>query len=139
MKTTDGCVAAFNMHSRIELADTVNLVLEEQYVSPMFCDLSCHGTGICSIIGGNLQNDAQGVNPNAALYSVKVLDANNAAPVNNILTGIYWCISNDMRIISMSFGTANYSNALKKAFVFLYVVVWKAKICKCMLFTVFGF
>ncbi|MCL2083472.1 MAG: S8 family serine peptidase [Oscillospiraceae bacterium] len=99
----------------IELADTINLVPEEQYVSPLFLDVSGHGTSIASIIAGNPENEVQGVNPDAALYSVKVLDRDNKAPVSRIIEGIYWCIDNDMKIINMSFGTKTYSKALQKA------------------------
>ncbi|MCL2083385.1 MAG: S8 family peptidase [Oscillospiraceae bacterium] len=99
----------------IELADTINLVPEEHYISPLFLDVSGHGTSIASIIAGNPENEVQGVNPDAALYSVKVLDRNNKAPVSRIIEGIYWCIDNDMKIINMSFGTKTYSKALQKA------------------------
>ncbi len=99
----------------IELAGTVNLVPEEQYISPMFVDMSGHGTAVASIIAGNQDNEVQGVNPNAELYSVKVLDGQNQAPVSRIIEGIYWCIDNDMDIINMSFSTTNPSQALHKA------------------------
>lgn len=99
----------------IDLAGSVNLVPEEQYISPMFVDMSGHGTAVASIIAGNQDNEVQGVNPNAELYSVKVLDGQNKAPVSRIIEGIYWCIENDMDIINMSFSTTNPSKALHKA------------------------
>ena len=99
----------------IELADSVNLVPEEGNISPMFLDVSGHGTGIASIIAGTAQNEVQGVNPNVDLYSVKVLDAMNKAPVSRIIEGIYWCIDNGIQIINMSFGTSRYSEALQNA------------------------
>jgi len=99
----------------IDLADSINLVKEEQEITPMFLDITGHGTGIASVIAGNGENVVQGVNPNVDLYSVKVLDEKNAAPISRIIEGIYWCIENDMNIINMSFGTSVYSHALKKA------------------------
>ena len=99
----------------IDLADSINLVPEEANISPMFLDMSGHGTGIASIIAGTAQNEVQGVNPNVDLYSVKVLDAMNKAPVSRIIEGIYWCIDNGMQIINMSFGTSRYSEALQNA------------------------
>lgn len=99
----------------IELADSINLVPEEENISPMFLDLSGHGTGVASIIAGTAQNEVQGVNPNVDLYSVKVLDAMNKAPVSRIIEGIYWCIENGIQIINMSFGTSKYSEALQNA------------------------
>ena len=99
----------------IDLAGTVNLVPEEKEISPMFLDLTGHGTGIASIIAGNDEGYVQGVNPNVDLYSVKVLDEENKAPLSRIIEGIYWCIENDINIINMSFGTSTYSRALEKA------------------------
>ncbi|MCL1891095.1 MAG: S8 family serine peptidase [Coriobacteriia bacterium] len=99
----------------IELAGSINLVSDEDWMSPMFLDASGHGTSVASLIGGNPQNDVQGVSPGTELYSVKVLDAENKAPVSRVIEGIYWCIENDMDIINMSFGTQNYSKALELA------------------------
>ena len=104
-----------DMVNGIELADSINLVPEEQYISPLFVDMSGHGTAIASIIAGNHENEVQGVNPNVELYSVKVMDGDNKAPVSRIIEGIYWCIDNDIKIINMSFGTSKYSKALQKA------------------------
>ena len=67
------------------------------------------------MIAGTEDNVVQGVNPNVELYSVKVLDKNNQAPISRIVEGLYWCIENDINIINMSFGTAAYSKTLEKA------------------------
>ncbi len=99
----------------LSLVNSINLVPEEAGISPLFLDMSGHGTGIASIIAGNAQNEVQGVNPNVALYSVKVLDTMNKAPVSRIIEGIYWCIDNGIQIINMSFGTSRYSEALQHA------------------------
>ena len=56
-----------------------------------------------------------GVNPDVELYSVKVLDGDNKAPLSRIIRGIYWCMENDIDIINMSFGTTVCSQALKQA------------------------
>ena len=99
----------------IDIADSINFVDEEDYVVPMYQDLTGHGTGIASIICANGEGGIKGVNPNVNLYSVKVLDGENKAPLSRIIKGIYWCIDNDVNIINMSFGTSTYSNAMKKA------------------------
>lgn len=99
----------------IELADWTNMVEDEDYVLPVYQDLTGHGTGIASIICANGEGGIKGVNPNVDLYSVKVLDGENKAPLSRIIKGIYWCIDNDVNIINMSFGTSTYSNAMKKA------------------------
>jgi len=49
------------------------------------------------------------------LYSARVLDENNQAPLNRVLEGIYWAIEKDVNIISVSFGSEEYSEALKEA------------------------
>ncbi len=99
----------------INLAGYVNFIEGEEELSPIFQDLTGHGTGIASIISGNGETGIYGVNPNAELYSVKVLDSENKAPLSRIIQGIYWCIEQDMDIINMSFGTPIYSKALEQA------------------------
>lgn len=99
----------------IDLSDSINFVDEEDYVVQIYQDLTGHGTGIASIICANGEGGIKGVNPNVDLYSVKVLDGENKAPLSRIIKGIYWCIDNDINIINMSFGTSTYSNAMKKA------------------------
>lgn len=101
--------------SGMNLVGSVNFVETEDYVAPYYQDLTGHGTNIASVIVGDGENIVQGVNPNAELYSVKVLDENNQAPISRIIEGIYWCIENDINIINMSFGTPTYSKALEKA------------------------
>lgn len=101
--------------SGINLAGYVNMVEGEEEISPMFQDMTGHGTGIAGIIAGNGETGIRGVNPNVALYSVKVLDEENMAPLSRIIRGIYWCIENDIDIINMSFGTTAYSKALEQA------------------------
>ena len=100
--------------SGIDLKGSVNLVESEDYVATYYQDLTGHGTNIASVIVGNSDGLIQGVNPNVELYSVKVLDENNQAPISRIIEGIYWCIENDINIINMSFGTSKYSKALQK-------------------------
>lgn len=108
--------ADWNLHSDgIDLSDSINFVDEEDYVVPMYQDLTGHGTGIASIICANGEGGIKGVNPNVDLYSVKVLDGENKTPLSRIIKGIYWCIDNDVNIINMSFGTSTYSDAMKKA------------------------
>ena len=99
----------------INLAGYVNLVEGEEELSPIFQDLTGHGTGIAGIISGNGETGIHGVNPHAEVYSVKVLDGENKAPLSRIIKGIYWCIEEEMDIINMSFGTPVYSKVLEQA------------------------
>lgn len=66
-----------------------------------------HGTAIAGII-----ND---IAPNAEIYSVRIMDAENKATLSRVVEGIYWCIENDIDIINMSFGTTVKSAVLEKA------------------------
>lgn len=101
--------------SNVYVEDSVCLVPEEDQITTMFEDLTGHGTAIASIIAGNGEDGILGINPDAEIYSVKVLDKNNNAPVSRIIEGIYWCIDNDIDIINMSFGTNRFSPALEQA------------------------
>lgn len=99
----------------INLAGYVNLIEGEEELSEIFQDATGHGTGIAGIISGNGWTGISGINPNAEVYSVKVLDDENKAPLSRIISGIYWCIEHKMNIINMSFGTPVYSKALEQA------------------------
>lgn len=101
--------------SNVNIEDSVCLVTDEDQITPMFEDLTGHGTSIASIIAGNGKDGVLGINPDAEIYSVKILDKDNTAPVSRIIEGIYWCIDNDIDIINMSFGTNRYSAALEQA------------------------
>lgn len=101
--------------SGIDLMGSINFVDIQEEFPIWYQDITGHGTNIASIIAGNSDNVVKGVNPNVELYSVKVLDENNQAPISRIIKGIYWCIENDINIINMSFGTKKMPKALKEA------------------------
>ncbi len=76
-----------------------------------------HGTMVAGIVGA-LDNDigVVGVAPEAALYSVKVVDYNGSALVSWILSGIQWATANSMQVINMSFGSPmNFPDTIKTA------------------------
>ena len=100
--------------SGIDLEGYVNFVDEDE-ISPIYQDMTGHGTGIASIIAGNGETGIYGVNPNVELYSVKIMDEENIAPLSRVIRGIYWCIENNVDIINMSFGTSRYSQVLEQA------------------------
>lgn len=81
-------------------------------------DISGHGTAVQTIIAAENQNaENVGVAANCdhiKMYSVKVLDKNNQAPVSRIIEGIQWCIDNGIDIINMSIGMKNYSAILEQ-------------------------
>lgn len=99
--------------SALENVEHVNFTGEDDDINPIFYDANGHGTAIAGLIAGN--GEIKGVNPNVALYDVKVLDSNLQAPLSRIIEGIYWAIDNDIDIINMSFGTTQNSNLLHEA------------------------
>ena len=102
--------------SDIEIKERINFIDGEDDVDPLYEDVSGHGTSIASIIGAKDNGyGITGVNPNAELYSLRVLDNKNRAPLSRIINGIYWCIDHDIDIINMSFGTTVKSEILEKA------------------------
>ena len=80
--------------SDVPVQKSINLVEDEQNVTFYMNDLTGHGTSIASII--------HEINPNALIYSVRILDKNNQATLDRVLEGIQWCIENDVNIINMS-------------------------------------
>lgn len=100
----------------IDVIKRINLIPGEENVEILFDDISGHGTAIASIIAGKDNGDGvTGVNPNALIYSVKVLDEENKASVSRVAEGIYKCIDEDVDIINMSFGTIGNSEILHQA------------------------
>ena len=100
----------------INVYQSISFVPEDENVSPMYYDITGHGTSVAGIIASTGKvTGLKGINPNVQLYSVKVLDNNNMAPISRIIEAIYWCIDNDIDIINMSFGTPHYSVILEKA------------------------
>lgn len=99
----------------IDVAGRVNLIPGEEDVNPLYEDVSGHGTSVASVIGAkNNGIGVTGINPNAELYSVKVLDDEKKASLSRIIEGIYWCMDRDMDIINMSFGTMVRSEILEQ-------------------------
>ncbi len=104
-----------SMSNDIDVKSRVNLVDEENF-NPLYEDISQHGTGMAGAICAKDNGvNITGVNPNAELYSVKVLDSKLEAPISRIIEGIYWGIENGMNVINMSFGTSVNSSALRTA------------------------
>lgn len=93
-----------------------NFITESPVTTPLFEDLNGHGTSVASIIAGaGIDSEVCGVNRNIELYSARVLDENNQAPVSRVVEAIYWAIEKEVNIINISFGTSTYSEALEIA------------------------
>ncbi|MCI8339977.1 MAG: S8 family serine peptidase, partial [Lachnospiraceae bacterium] len=85
----------------------------------MGVDTTGHGTAVQNIImsGENsvATESVAGKKCGISMYSVKVLDEKNQAPVSRIAAAIQWCMDNEMDIIHMSFGTLVPSRVLGQA------------------------
>ena len=100
----------------IELVESISLVPGEEEINPLFMDGTGHGNSVAGLIGAKDNGKGiTGITPNALIYSIRVLDDDNKAPLSRIIEGIYYCINKKVDIINMSFGTSIYSEALKQA------------------------
>lgn len=100
----------------IDLAYTTTLVPEEEEINPLFMDGSGHGNSVAGLIAAKDNGDGiTGVDPNVDIYSIRILDNNNKAPLSRVIEGIYMAIDKKVDIINMSFGIDHYSEALHQA------------------------
>ncbi len=100
----------------ISLAYSVSLVPGEEEMTKVFMDGSGHGSSVASLIAAEDNGEGiTGINPNAEIYSIRVLDDANQAPISRVIEGIYMAIEKKVNIINMSFGVDTYSKALQKA------------------------
>lgn len=100
----------------IETVQNINLIPGEEEMNSWYEDVSGHGTAAAGIIGAaDNETGITGINPNANIYSVKILDEQNKSTLSRTIEGIYWGIAHNMNIINMSFGTSVNSPALHQA------------------------
>ena len=105
-----------SVSENLDVEQYINLVSAEQEVTTYDEDGTGHGTAVAGILAANDDGEGiVGVAPDVTLYSVKVFDYSNAAPISRIIEGIYWAIDHDIHIINMSFGTNVNSYALHQA------------------------
>lgn len=103
-------------YNDIVLAGSVNFLPGEENVSPLYVDVTGHGSSVAGIIGA--QDNGEGITgivPEAELYSAKVFDKENCSTISRVIDAIYWAIEQKVNIINMSFGTVQDSPALHRA------------------------
>lgn len=129
LKTINAIDAAGNKKVKIAVLDTgidvtdniivkerKNFINESPVTTPLFEDLSGHGTSVASILAGSgTDSNVEGVNSNIDLYSARILDEKKQAAISRVVEAIYWAIEKKVDIINISFGTQTYSEALKTA------------------------
>lgn len=106
--------SGINVSSDIDVEERKNFIPGEDEVSPLYEDFSGHGTNIAGIIAAK-ENEIgiTGINPNVELYSARVLDGDNTAPVSRVVEAIEWAIEKNIDIINLSFTTNEDSKELR--------------------------
>lgn len=101
----------------IDCAKRMNFLDDrEEDTNFMMDDVSGHGTSIAGLICAKKNEDRIcGIAANVELYSAKVFEHDNEAPVERIVEAIRWAIDEKVNIIHMSFGTDEYSPELREA------------------------
>lgn len=100
----------------INVKKYVNFIPGEEKEFNLFQDTTGHGTSIAGIIvAGDNDIGISGMTENVELYSARILDDNNNAPISRVVQGIYWAIDNNVKIINLSFGTPENSPVLYQA------------------------
>ena len=74
-----------------------------------------HGTHVSGTICAIGDNGIYGVAPKCKLYIAKALDDKGSGTTSDIVEAIYWCIEQDVKVISMSLGTVRESKIMKRA------------------------
>ncbi|MBU7037848.1 MAG: S8 family peptidase [Theionarchaea archaeon] len=69
-----------------------------------------HCAGIVAAVDNSI--GVVGVAPEAWLYGVKVLSNSGSGTTTDCIEGIQWCVDNGMDVISMSWGSTTYDQAL---------------------------
>ncbi len=100
----------------INVKERKDFLLTDSKLETFYDDLSGHGTSIAGIIASKDNNQGiTGINSNIELYSARVLDGENKAPISRIIEAIDWAIDKDVNIINLSLGIKQYSAALEQA------------------------
>lgn len=105
-----------NYSDDIDVIKRKNFIPGEEELSIIYEDELGHGTSVAGIIAAKDNGlGITGINSNVELYSAKVLDSSNEAPISRVIEAINWAIEEDADIINMSFGTSVNSFALHSA------------------------
>lgn len=76
----------------INVVDSIDLVDKDNDCN-IFTDITGHGTSIAGIIASTGETEAiEGINSNVNIYSARILDEYNNAPISRVVDAIYWAI-----------------------------------------------
>ncbi|MGL1902503.1 MAG: S8 family serine peptidase [Fibrobacterales bacterium] len=79
-------------------------------------DYNGHGTMVAGIVGA-LKNDIgiDGMANNVELLGLKVFDEYGEAYLSDVIAGIDWAVTQEIKVLNMSFGTYEYSKLFETA------------------------
>ncbi|HYG57667.1 MAG TPA: S8 family peptidase, partial [Symbiobacteriaceae bacterium] len=80
-----------------------------------WADDNGHGTAMAGIIAASGRHGLTGVAPDVSLYAVKVLDADGAGYLGDVVRGLDWAIAQKVQVVSISLGSHAASRALAQA------------------------
>ncbi len=100
-----------------DLKDNIKGGINVTGSSSDYSDDNGHGTHVAGIVGG-LNNDIGivGVMPKVDLYAVKVFNSAGEGSLSDIIRGLQWCISNKIKLVNMSFGSATDNATFREVF-----------------------
>jgi len=100
----------------IPIVERITINENNEVENVLFDDATGHGTSMAGMIGAQ-DNGAgiKGINPDAEIYSIQILDENNQSTLGQVIAGIHKAIELDCDIINMSFGTTVDSQLLHDA------------------------
>ena len=109
--------SGIDVSENIDVVEHKNFVEEDEDVFTLYEDITGHGTAVAGIIASREveSGDVVGVNPGVRLYSGRVLDDENTAPLSRVVEGIYWAIEKDADILCLCLGLEEESEILKQA------------------------
>lgn len=100
----------------IPVAERIAISEGEVTENVLFDDTTGHGTGLAGIIAAqNNGSGIRGINPDAQIYSIQILDENNQTTLSNLVAAIYKAQELDCQIMNMSLGTSVDSKVLYDA------------------------
>lgn len=80
-------------YNDIELAESINFIPGEEELSPLYVDITGHGSSVAGIIAAKDNEEGiTGIAPEAEIYSAKVFDDENRATVSRVIDAIYWAM-----------------------------------------------
>lgn len=110
-----------NLSSDIDVFERKSFLDEEEQKNVLFEDFTGHGTGVAGVIAAKMNDEGiTGIDSNIQLYSARVLDHNNEAPISRVIKAIDWAIEKQVNIVNISFVTdvnsVELHDAVKRAY-----------------------